>query len=117
MKNFVQKGETLNLTAPYNVNSGKGALIGSTIFGVAVKDYLSGATDCEFVIEGVFDMDKVSAQAWAVGDRIYWDDSAKLCTTVKSTNIKVGVCVKVAANPTSTGRVLLTGEPSMDYGS
>lgn len=117
MKNFVQKGDVLTLTAPYNVNSGKGALVGGTIFGIAVNDYLSGATDCEFAREGVFSIDKVSAQAWAVGQLVYWDDSAKLATTTKSTNIKIGVAVAVAANPSSTGLVLLTGEPGVDSGS
>ncbi len=38
MKNYVQKGETLTLAAPYAVSSGAGALVGA-IFGVAAADY------------------------------------------------------------------------------
>jgi len=34
MKNFVQPGKTITLTAPYAVTSGDGLLVGS-VFGVA----------------------------------------------------------------------------------
>ena len=54
MKNFIQHGKTVTLTAPYDRESGQGALVGS-IFGVAAGDVLSGA-DGEFVLEGVFDL-------------------------------------------------------------
>lgn len=117
MKNYVQPGEVLNLTAPATVASGKGALIGGTIFGVACADYSSGDTNGEFQVEGVFDLDKVSAQSWSVGNIIFWDNSAKLCTTVASGNIKIGVAIKAAANPSSTGRVRLNGTPGADFGS
>ena len=43
MKNYVQPGNTLTLTAPYAVTSGDGLLVGS-IFGVAGGDAASGAT-------------------------------------------------------------------------
>jgi len=117
MDNFVQKGDVLQLTAPATVAAGAGALIGGTIFGVAVNDYTSGDANCPFQITGVFDLAKVSTQAWTVGNIIFWDNSAKLATTVASGNVKIGVCVKAAANPTSTGNVRLNGTPGADFGS
>ncbi len=106
MKNYIQKGKTLPLTAPYDVLSGKGFQIGS-IFAVAAFDALSGAA-VEGERFGVFDLAKVSAQAWAVGESIYWDNSAKLATNVKGTaNLRIGSAVATAANPTSTGHVAL----------
>ena len=39
MKNFIQKGNNITLTAPYNVTSGDGLLVGSA-FGVATGDAL-----------------------------------------------------------------------------
>ncbi len=42
MQNFLQEGRTLTLTAPYNVNSGGGMLVGS-IFAVATNAASSGA--------------------------------------------------------------------------
>ena len=35
MKNYIQPGNTITLTAPYDVNSGDGLLVGA-IFGVAI---------------------------------------------------------------------------------
>jgi predicted RecA/RadA family phage recombinase len=61
--------------------------------------------------KGVFALAKISAQAWAVGDVIYWSPNNKLCTNVNSSSdIKIGFATAVAANPTSTGNVCLTGQ-------
>ncbi len=91
MKNFVQEGETLTLTAPYAVTSGLGALVGS-IFGVAVGDVANGA-EGEFKVEGVFDLVKAASQAWTVGAKVYWDNTNKVCTTTASGNTLIGVAV------------------------
>ena len=42
MVNYVQEGDTLTLTAPYDVVAGAGALVG-IVFGVSSYDVLSGA--------------------------------------------------------------------------
>ena len=85
-----------------------GLLVGG-IFGVANCDAASGAA-VEADTEGVFDLAKVSAQAWAtVGLKIYWDDTAKNCTTTSSGNTLIGVNVATAANSSATGRVRLNG--------
>jgi predicted RecA/RadA family phage recombinase len=115
MKNYVQKGEILTLTAPYDRTSGQGFQVGA-LFAVAAYDALSGAM-VEGQTCGIFDLAKVSAQAWAIGDKIYWDNSAKLCTTVSAGNMLVGVATAVAANPTSTGRVRLYGSMVNDVGT
>lgn len=107
MKNFVQNGAVVTLAAPYAVSSGDGALVGS-IFGVAQADAESGA-DVPLVRTGVFTLAKTSAQAWTVGAKIYWDNSAKVCTTTASGNTLVGTATAAAANPSATGEVLLDG--------
>lgn len=107
MKNYVQDGDTLSLVAPYDRLSGQGMLVGS-IFGVAAVDALSGAS-VEVDVDGVFDIEKVSAQAWTAGALIYWDDTAKNATSVSTSNKLIGVAVQAAANPSSTGRVRLNG--------
>ena len=89
MKNFVQNGRQLSVTAPAAVAAGAGVLVGS-LFGVAVHAAASG-DPVEIVTEGVFSLAKVGSQAWTVGVRIYWDDSAKNCTTTASTNKLIGV--------------------------
>lgn len=107
MRNFIQFGDTLTLTAPYVVASGGGFLVGS-IFAVAAGDASSGA-QVEGKTVGVYELPKVSAQAWTVGAKIYWDDVAKVCTTVATGNTLIGVCVATAANPSAVGRVRLNG--------
>jgi predicted RecA/RadA family phage recombinase len=107
MQNYVQTEDILTLTAPYAVASGAGALVGS-IFGVATQA-VANAVVGEFKTKGVFDIAKVSAQAWNAGDKIYWDNSAKNLTTVSTSNTLVGTAASAAANPSSTGRVRLNG--------
>jgi predicted RecA/RadA family phage recombinase len=107
MTNYTQPGHTLTLAAPYDVASGAGFLVGS-IFAVAAFAALSGA-DVEGKITGVYELAKTSAQAWTVGALIYWDNTAKACTTVSTSNKLIGVATAVAANPSATGFVRLNG--------
>jgi predicted RecA/RadA family phage recombinase len=108
MNNFIQPGCVLTLTAPVGgVTSGTPVKIGSLV----VIPAADAAADAAFEgqREGVFEVDKVAAQAWAEGDKIYWDNAAALFTTVAGGNTLVGVAVETAANPTSTGKVYLDG--------
>lgn len=107
MNNFVQPGDNLTVPAPYAVASGGGMLVGA-LFGVAQGAADSGA-DIVMVRKGVFALAKVSAQAWTLGAKIYWDDSAKNCTTTASGNTLIGSAAAAAANPSATGNVLLDG--------
>lgn len=107
MTNYIKSGKVLTLIAPYTVTSGSGTLVGS-IFGVANEDTTSGASG-EYSTVGVFTLAKVSAQAWTQGALIYWDDTAKNCTTVSTSNKLIGTAAAAAANPTSTGQVRLNG--------
>jgi len=80
MKNFVQKGETITLSAPYAVSSGGGALVGS-IFGVASADYANGG-EGEFQVCGVFDLNRETGagSGFSAGALIYWDNTNKRIT-------------------------------------
>jgi len=111
-KNFIQPGDVVTLTNEdhtdaVTINSGEGFLVGS-IFGVAQGDVAVG-DDGEFDTRGAYDLAKVSAQAWTVGQKIYWDDSVKLCTTTSGGNTLIGVAIAVADNPSATGIVRLNG--------
>ena len=112
MKNFIQPGGTVTLTSPSAVSSGDGLLVGS-LFGVASGDAASGA-DVEAMTEGVFDLVKISAQAWSQGDKVYWDGTNKECTVVAAGNVLIGVAMADAANPSDTGRVLIGNHPETE---
>lgn len=109
MKNYVQPGNTITLTAPYAVASGDGLLVGS-VFGVAAGDAANAET-VEAALIGVFDLKKVASQAWAVGDKIYWDNTAKVATKTASGNTAIGVAVEAVGGGASDtiGRVRLNG--------
>lgn len=112
MVNFVQAGDTIPITAPYTVTSGGGVQIGA-LFGVATDDITSGAAG-QIKMSGVFDLTK-AAGAVAVGDDIYWDDSAKVVTTVAAANKRIGVAVRAALSGDASARVRLdaAGNPRL----
>lgn len=109
MKNFVQEGETLTLTAPYAVASGAMFKVGS-ILAVAANAAANGAA-VEGMTEGVFDLVKVGSEAWAVGDKVYWDDTNKYLTKTSAGNTLAGVATAVVGSGAgeTTGRVRLNG--------
>lgn len=109
MKNQVYKGDSIDVIAPAGgATSGAGLLVGAALFGIASTTVAAGAY-VTLAMRGVFDVAKVSAQAWSVGDLIYWDNTAKNFTTTASANTKVGVAVAAAANPSTVGRVRING--------
>ena len=109
MKNYVQPGKTITLAAPYAVSSGDGLLVGA-IFGVATASAANGET-VEAALVGVFDLKKAASQAWAVGDKVYWDNTAKETTKTATSNTLIGVAVEAVANGASdtVGRLRLNG--------
>ncbi len=107
MKNYVQCGDTLTLTAPYAVASGAGALVGAA-FGVAISDVANGA-EGEFRLVGVFTLTALGTDVGAQGAAAYWDNAAKRITVTSAGNTKVGVFATAKANGDATARVRLNG--------
>lgn len=116
MNNLKGNGERLIVTAPSALDSGEGCLVGS-LFGVAVADYESGDTAAVIATTGEFELAKLSTDEWAVGDKVYWDNSNARCDTDPTVGMLIGVATAVAANPSSTGYVRLNGSaPSTSEG-
>ena len=112
MKNYVQEGERITVTVAagsdaVDLSSGDGYLIGS-LFGVATYDAAIGES-VELQVEGVVDIAKTSAEAWTVGQKIYWNAATGLATSTASSNKQIGVAVAVAINPSSSCNVRLSG--------
>lgn len=103
-KNFKQPGKTLDIPAPADVKSGDGVLVGK-LFGVA--QFSAKANEMVTIDrEGVWALPKTEAQAWAVGDVVYWTGTE--VTTTASGNTKIGYAAAVAINPTKLGDVVLS---------
>ena len=105
----MQKGENITITATAAAMSGQGVLVGN-LFGIAAGNAEIGDS-LDLVTVGVFDMPKVSTDVLAVGDFVYWDDTAKLATADDDTgnNELIGLAVTAAANPSGTVNVRLNG--------
>lgn len=105
MINFIQPGNIIEITAPSGgTTSGEPVQVGQ-ILGIAAKTVLATVA-VNIQRTGVFDVTKVSAQAWEEGEEIYWDAAAVKMTSVKG-GLFAGVAVEAAANPSSTGKLLL----------
>lgn len=114
MKNWLQPGDTLDVAAPSGgVVSGTPYLIGA-LFGVASVTAAEGETFA-LARTGVFQnlpkATHATDQAWAVGDLLYWDDSAKKLTRTASGNTLVGIATAAAASTAAVGTAVL--EPSL----
>lgn len=107
-QSFVQEGKVLPLVAPYDrLTSGLGALVGG-MFGVSLDTVLSGASG-QFETEGVHKLTKVGSQAWTVGQRIFWDDGNRRCTSTGAAGQFIGLATAVVADGAgdTTGTVKL----------
>jgi predicted RecA/RadA family phage recombinase len=110
MKNQIGVGQSVDVVVPAGGFTAGGVyVIGAALIGIAATTELVGAT-AALHLEGEYRLNKVSAQAWAVGDIIYYHVATALCTNVyASPDLKLGVAIAISANPSPTGDVRLNG--------
>lgn len=115
MRNFVQPGESLDLIAPSGgVVSGLGYLIGG-FFVVAAATVAEGET-FSGARTGVFDLaatTHASTQAFAAGDRVFWNDTTKKVTATATGNQAIGFAVEAKVSTADVARVLLVQRQSV----
>lgn len=107
MKNYIQTGEYITITASTDIDSGAGVLVGS-LFGVAQTSATSG-NNVALLTTGVVQLPKSTSQAFAVGVAVYWNDGNKIVTTTPTNNTKIGVAVLDAISSEATAQVRLNG--------
>jgi predicted RecA/RadA family phage recombinase len=107
MKNYIQPGKTIPVTAPAAVTSGDLVIVGA-IIGVAAHDAAQDAV-VEISTEGVFDLPKVSTDDVAAGDLLYYVAATKNLTKTAGTGSKplAGVAVTAAGSGVATVRCKL----------
>ncbi len=93
MKNFVQPGKTIVLRSITSAVKSGSLVVAGDLAGVAVSDAEIGE-DVSIVTEGVFYLEKVKAEAQAVGDKLAFTSASKLSKTLTS-----GKIVAVAVEP------------------
>lgn len=104
--NRLREGELIQFLAGSTIASGDPVVVGNRV-GIAENDIDNGSSG-PINMEGCYLVTKVSAQAWAAGDEIFWDSSASKFTTVGTANTFAGHAMDIAANPTSTGNLRLS---------
>ena len=110
MKNYIQDGDTITVTAPAAVTSGDFVQVGR-IRGIAVTSAASGAL-VELKTTGVFTIPKLGSEAFAsVGLPVYCvlaSDGVKAVTTASTTaNVLVGINLATSAASPGSLRVKL----------
>lgn len=116
MKNYIQPGNTITVTAPGNLTGGDGYLIGQ-LFGVIAGDVQTG-DDMDLVTVGVFDLKKPPGAIFTVGAPVYWEQASQRAksgndedsNSAGDNEALIGVCVAAAGVGEATVRVKL-GQP------
>lgn len=112
MRNFVQPGDSISLTAPYNVNSGDALLVGA-IFAVAMAAAAVGEkVNCRTKNGEIIDLTAVAADTIDEGQKVYWDNAARKITEVATNNTLVGAAAVAKGAGVAVCRVRLNGTVS-----
>ena len=107
MKNSVQDGKYLDLTAPSAMASGDARMIGG-LLGVAVADIANGEVGA-MAVEGVYELPKESAAAFTEGEICYWNAGANNFDESAVGRFGCAVAVEAAIATTTTVKVKLFG--------
>ena len=106
MKNFIQSGNTITLTAPANVKSGGVVVVGS-FAGIAAFDALQGA-EVEVALTGVFELPAIGPITQ--GQLVYYEPgSGKVAAADSPTTPLLGAAVAAVGEAGTTCRVRLNG--------
>lgn len=105
MLNKITEGKTVSYAHTSSITSGSPLKIGN-LLAVACKDGAANE-EIEYAIEGVYELDKLNTDVFAVGSLLYWDNTNSRLTTTATGNIEAGVAYKAAANPSTKGQVIL----------
>lgn len=108
MKNFVQRGDTIDVVLAAILASGAPIVVGTRV-GVAKVAGVIGDT-VAVALEGVFTLAKATGTTPGQGDVLYWDDTAKKVTTsaASGANLKIGYAWAAALTGDTSMNVLLS---------
>lgn len=110
MKNFIQEGNYLEITAAAAIAAGEGVLVGN-LFGVAVTDIASGENGI-IACEGVYNLAKATdvGSASTIWTPAYWDATQKKVTAIATGNTYVGLFAQTTLDAATTALVLVDSD-------
>ena len=104
-KNFVAKGHSIKIDIPAGgCSTGTPVLVGGDLLGVPENTFAASTSGIvELHLGGVFSgLAKKAGDTFAVGDKVYWDDTNKYFTSTSSGNLWKGHCYATAASADTT---------------
>ncbi|PZR94164.1 MAG: hypothetical protein DI537_08730 [Stutzerimonas stutzeri] len=105
--NFIAPADPLTVPAPAGgVISGTAYLIGAALFGIAGNTAAEGV-GFPLHRQGVWSLPKAGSVNWAIGAKLYWDNTAKAVTNVATNNTLIGVSREARVNADTTVEVAL----------
>jgi predicted RecA/RadA family phage recombinase len=108
MKNFIARGQVIDVVLAAGVLSGGVVKVGSMI-GIANTDGSTGDT-IAVSFEGAYgSVPKATGTAWTQGDPLFWDAGAGKLTKVAPGNTFAGYAYADALSADTTGSVVLEG--------
>jgi predicted RecA/RadA family phage recombinase len=108
MKNFVHRGDVIDVVAGGTISAGD-FIVSGRLCGVAACDAESGDTYALHRV-GVFTLPKTTSEAWTLGQQLYWNSSTSKLTTDSSKGIVAAVAAAAADSADTTGDALI-GSP------
>lgn len=104
MKNYIQKGDVITVTASADITGGSMVVVGSLV-GIAVTDIANGAKG-EIALEGVYEVGK-EADDIAIGVKLYHKSSTGTVTTTATSNTFAGYAFAAAGTAATTVQLKL----------
>ncbi len=101
--NKIQEGDVLDHLATADISSGDVVEMDSLV-GIAASDILDTKVGA-VIVEGVFELPKNAAQAFAQGEILYWDGSE--LTTTATANTLIGRASRADVSAATIGAVKL----------
>ncbi len=106
MKNLVQRGENIIITASgSDINAGDLVIVGA-LACVAANDIADGYTG-PAATQGVYELPKDNTVAISQGQKVYWSAANSNVTNVDTGNTLIGVAFEAAAQAATTVNVLI----------
>ncbi|GLS29952.1 Predicted phage recombinase, RecA/RadA family [Mesorhizobium albiziae] len=106
MKNYIQPGNSITIPAPAGgVVSGQPVAVGS-LRGFAAATAADGV-DVAIVRNGVFGVVKVAGEAWAIGDKVYYNATNGNFTKTAAGAVLFGFATAAALSAATAGEVAL----------
>ena len=112
MKTLVQEGNRLEYqntgTSATLITSGS-VVVSNDLIGLAVTDIAVNSSGTIALTDVYNSQPKATGEAWAVGQKLYYDQGNSRFTTTASTHVWAGWAWEAAASAATTGTVKLKG--------